>query len=217
MGLEAGELRTAFDEKESQYKRANGQLKDLLNALLDDLSQRYGVRAGLLVLGEPKSFESFYKKATEKYDCQSVDEAFEKVRDLARVRVICHTLDDCFALVDLLREQEVVYVDESSIEMWIEEPSETGYRAIHLEVSVDVPVGTKKIATPCEVQIRTALQEAWGHYTHADFYKGVVVPELVRNLMRELSDLLYYTDRHAGLLINEIARARSEQLETAKP
>ena len=211
MAVDVEELRKAFQGEESRFARANTRIKEILNGLLDDLSQKYGFREGLMVVGEPKPFESFCRKANEKYDCKSVDEAFEKVQDLARVRVICHTLDDCVALVEMLREQEVVYVDESSIEVRIEKPSDTGYRAIHLQVSVDVPVGSRTVSTPCEVQIRTALQEAWGYYTHADFYRGVDLPDLVRNLMRELSELLYYADRQAALLMAETARHRAEQ------
>jgi ppGpp synthetase/RelA/SpoT-type nucleotidyltranferase len=209
LALTKAALRGGFNRRRAQYERANEQLKVILNALLDDLSLRYGMREGLVVMGEPKSFDSFYRKAKQKYKCQNVEEAFAKVRDLARARVICHTLDDCFRLVDLLSRQDVVLVDPTTIEYQIEDPSDTGYRAIHLEVLVDVPVRGKAVATPCELQIRTTLQEAWGHYTHSDFYKAEEVPPLVRSLMRELSDLLYYTDKQAALLIAEIARLRT--------
>jgi ppGpp synthetase/RelA/SpoT-type nucleotidyltranferase len=194
-----------FERRKRLYARANKRIGEILEALLDDLSARYGVREGLMVVGEPKPFASFYRKASDKYACETVDEAFERVRDLSRVRVLCHTLDDCYRLIALLDAQHAMHVVESSVEDRIKNPSERGYRAIHLEVRVDVPQGTETVGVPVEVQIRTTLQEAWGHYTHGDFYKADEVPHPVGRLMRELSDLLYWADRHAALLVDMIA------------
>jgi ppGpp synthetase/RelA/SpoT-type nucleotidyltranferase len=206
------ELEAAFEERKARYVRANTVIKETLNALLDDLSKRYGVREGLMVIGEAKGFKSFFKKATEKYDCQSVDEAFDRVRDLSRVRVLCHTLDDCYRLLRMLQEQQFLWVDPAKIEDRIASPTKTGYRAIHLEVIVDVPVGGEQVGVPVEVQIRTMLQEAWGFYTHGDFYKGIDVTPVIAKLMREFSDLLFWSDRHANLLVDEVAGARTERL-----
>lgn len=205
------ELLAAFDERKARYERANDQIKGILKAFLDDLSKRYGLREGLQVMGDPKSFESFYKKATEKYDCQTVDQAFDEVHDLSRVRVLCHTLDDCYRLLELLQKQNHLFVDPTTIEDFIENPSETGYRAIHLEVTVDVPVGEETVGVPVEVQIRTILEEAWGFYTHGDFYKGENVPPVIAKLMREFSTLLYWADRHAALLVDEVAGLRAQE------
>jgi GTP pyrophosphokinase len=203
-------LRTAFEERKVQYERANDQIKQTLKSFLDDLSKRYGLREGLQVLGEPKGFESFYKKATKKYHCKTVEEAFERVHDLSRVRVLCHTLSDCYSLLDMLRQQNHLLVDETSIEDFIKNPSETGYRAIHLQVRVDVPFDGETVGVLVEVQIRTILEEAWGFYTHGDFYKGENVPPVIADLMREFSTLLYWADCHADLLIDEVAGKRDE-------
>jgi ppGpp synthetase/RelA/SpoT-type nucleotidyltranferase len=204
------ELEAAFDERKARYARANTLIKDTLNALLDDLSKRYGVREGLILLGDPKEFGSFHRKATEKYKCDTVDDAFESVRDLARVRVLCPTLSDCYKLVEMLQAQKHLFVDPVKIEDQIANPSPTGYRAIHLEARVDVPVGTETVGVPVEVQIRTILQEAWGFYTHGDFYKGTPVTPVIADLMREFSTLLYWADKHAVLLVDEVARVRAE-------
>ncbi len=210
MTLDREVARDAYHERASRYARANEQIERTLNHLLDDLGARYGVREGFYVMGTPKSFESFYRKAMNKYGCESVEEAFATVRDLARVRVVCPTLADCYALLELLRAQESVYVDDTKTEDLIANPSPTGYRAIHLEASVDVSISGETIGIPVEIQIRSTLQEAWGHYTHADFYNAGEVPELVGQLMRRLSDLLYWSDQHASILVTQITVARQQ-------
>jgi ppGpp synthetase/RelA/SpoT-type nucleotidyltranferase len=208
MALDRETAQATYEARASKYARANTQISMLLGNLLADLGERYGVRDGFYVMGEPKAFDSFYRKATEKYHCGSVEEAFVAVRDLARVRVVCPTLDDCYALVELLKEQQAIYVDDAKVDDFIERPSRTGYRAIHLEAAIDVSLSGKMIGVPVEIQIRSALQEAWGHFTHADFYGADEVPELVGRLMRELSDLLYWADQHARILVKESTRGR---------
>jgi putative GTP pyrophosphokinase len=205
------ELLAAFDAQKVRYERANKLVKETLQAFIDDLSKRYGLREGLQVVGDPKGFKSFYKKATQKYECKTVEEAFDRVRDLSRVRVLCHTLEDCYRLLEMLQSQGHLYVEPSTIQDFIKNPSATGYRAIHLEVTVDVPFGGETVGVPVEVQIRTILQEAWGFYTHSDFYHGSNVAPVIAQLMREFSTLLYWADRHAALLVEEVARSQAEE------
>lgn len=106
--------------------------------------------------------------------------------------------------IAILRAQNAIFVDETSIQDFIATPSPTGYRAIHLEVSVDVPDGTATVSVPVELQIRSALQEAWGHFTHAEFYRGNNPNDLVRDLMRQFSELLYWSDKHAARMLEEM-------------
>lgn len=199
-------LREFYDANIDRYARATERLRAILKELLDDLSERYGMSKGYIT-GEPKSFESLARKLErEKYkDLTSAEECFDAVGDIGRARVVFPTLSDCESLLSLLRDQGAISVVEKSLENFIEEPSETGYRAIHVEVRVDCFIDGHPVAVPCELQIKTILQDAWGYYTHADFYKGGGVPSLVGDLMRDLSDLLHYTDRQANRLLAEVA------------
>jgi len=127
-------------------------------------------------------------------------------------------LDDCNQLLEMLRKQDVLFVDETSIKNYIENPSPTGYRAIHVDVSIEVQSGAKRESIPVEIQIRTAIQEAWGHFTHSDFYKYAGDTPLIRDLMCEFSDLLYWSDKHADRLIKEMVMARNAATgEDAQP
>src|SRR5262245_18913478 len=129
------ELRAAYDERISIYRRGNETLIHLIENFLDDLASQHGVRPGFLVSGKPKTFESLYGKALrDGYD--TVEAAFDGIRDIARARVVCQTLTDVERLVELLvAPQDAVYVEE--IDDNTETPSGTGYRAVHLHVSVD--------------------------------------------------------------------------------
>lgn len=204
MALSKSALHRRYNKDLERYKRANDDLKRLVERLLTDLSDRYRVRP-TTVFGEMKKFDDFYEKALDKESKGEVTtnaECFEKIRDIARARVVCQTLEDCNRLHQLLLDNQDVFVNEVETELWA--PSVTGYRAIHLSVEVDVNVGGDAFAVPCELQILSALQNCWTLYTHEDFYKGADVGPLVDDLMRELSDLLYVADKVADRLIREV-------------
>jgi putative GTP pyrophosphokinase len=70
-------------------------------------------------------------------------------------------------------------IEPRSLEDYIRDPKNTGYRAIHLlaDVSYDrVKIYKERRAVAedrmiCEIQIRTKLQDAWAAFTHEVYSK----------------------------------------------
>jgi ppGpp synthetase/RelA/SpoT-type nucleotidyltranferase len=209
MAFSKSSVRRRFNRDLTLYERANADLKQLVTRLLVDLSDRYRLRPAR-VIGEMKGFDDFYAKILRKLaqgrQIESTDDCFREIRDIARARVVCLTLEDCERLRRLLDDQKQVFVNDVRTEVF--DPSSTGYRGIHLDVDVYVKVGGDDIPVPCELQLLTALQQCWSDYTHRDFYKGVPVPSLIEDLMRELSGLMNVADRYADRLIRAIDEAR---------
>lgn len=213
MALSRAALRRRYNSERPRYDRARKNLVAVVESVLEDLAPTRGIRPVPLVESSVKEFDSFYDKACafeRKARVASTGDCFEKIRDLARARIICQTVEDAERISRLLSEQDRVFFRGMEIETHAPVPGgeSTGYRAIHLDLEIDVQVGTRQLATPCELQVVTALQYAWGLYTHKDFYKGEGVPLLVGTMMRELSDLLHVADRFASHLIEEVERER---------
>jgi ppGpp synthetase/RelA/SpoT-type nucleotidyltranferase len=211
MALNRAALRRRYNSELPRYDRARENLVRVVKSVLEDLAPTRGIRPVPLVESSVKDFDSFYAKACDferKRRVGSTGDCFEKIRDLARARIICQTVKDADLISRLLSEQNEVFFRGAEVETHAPElgRESTGYRAIHLDLEIDAQVGQRKLATPCELQVLTALQYAWGLYTHKDFYKGEGVPPLVGTMMRELSDLLYVADRFAGHLIEEAER-----------
>jgi ppGpp synthetase/RelA/SpoT-type nucleotidyltranferase len=206
------ELRTKYDADLSRYRRANKRLNELVAELVEDLGEREGVRPGVVVVGEPKTFEKFLKKARKKEaagEVSTAEDCFVAIGDIARARIVCQTLADCKRLEKLLENHPAFFIDWPRTERY--NPSKTGYRATHFRVSVEVVVAGNAEGVDCELQVMTSLQNAWGLFTHEDFYKpeGFQVPPLIGELMQQLSDLLYLADQQADLLIREVDALRA--------
>jgi putative GTP pyrophosphokinase len=209
MACSKSSVRARYNRDYRLYERANEDLKRLVERLMTDLSDRYRLRPAL-VTGEPKGFDSFWDKVQQKKAegrVETTDDAFREIRDIARARVVCQTLEDRQRLKRLLDDNATVFVNEIRSEVF--DPSPTGYRAIHLDVDVYVNVEGENVPVPCELQILTGLQQCWSDYTHGDFYKGVDVSPLVHDLMRELSNLLKVADGYADRLVKAVDEARS--------
>lgn len=209
MALTRKALEDHYASEHPRYERASNHLLTTVGSLLEDFGAARGIRQTASVEKHVKQFESFYDKA-RKWEREgrvtSVDDCFEKIYDIARARVVCQTVDDAERIVRLIEEQDRLYYKRKVEEHPSGSKSWTGYRAVHIDLEIDTPVGGRMVATPCELQVMTALQYAWGLYTRTN-YKERNAPPLVATLMRELSDLLNVADRFAGHLIREAEKA----------
>jgi ppGpp synthetase/RelA/SpoT-type nucleotidyltranferase len=192
-----------------RFERARYNLVSIIESVLDDLGPANDIHPVPLVESSIKEFSAFWDKAQRFEQEQRVaraEDCFTEIHDLARARVICQTVADAERIGRLMLERDNILFTNTCMEVHTPTQSTTssGYRAIHLDMEIDAPVDGRPVATPCELQIVTALQYAWGLYTHKDFYKGERVPPLVGELMRELSDLLNVADKFAGHLIREV-------------
>lgn len=212
MALSRETLRRRYRQERSRYDRARKNLDAVVESVLEDLAPTRGIRPVPLVESSVKEFSSFYDKACE-FERQgrvaTTADCFEEIRDIARARIICQTIFDAEHISRLLLEQDDVYFRNVEMETHAPVPGHrsTGYRAIHLDLEIEAQVRGRQLPTACELQVVTALQYAWGLYTHKDFYKGEGIPPLVATMMKELSDLLNVADRFAGHLIGEVEKA----------
>jgi len=126
-----------------------------------------------------KTRESVKKKIDSKYrqELNSVDEAFERIGDLAAVRVLTYVEDDRDTVVDLIKDafdppegKEEIEIDRKDIG-----GDETFYRATHCQVSMpkDHLVGTYENlgGLSCEIQVCSMLAHIWNELEHDLVYK----------------------------------------------
>lgn len=146
------------------------------------------------------------------------EHVFTYVHDIVGTRVTCNTKDDVNAVVAAI-QSVVESTDGHKVfsrgrddwkKDYVSGPKESGYRAVNLTLAVYVPQGGHLSLIPCEVQVRTLLQHAWGELTHEDTYKpGVSPPPLVVTLSRRLADALAVMDDIALDLRKELDRVEA--------
>ena len=116
--------------------------------------------------------------------------------------MVCSNLEDVRRFAELLREHLPSYWGDSERcdeQDYIQKPNAGGYRAVHLNFRLHVSTGTLSADTvPCEVQIRSRLQDTWAELTHDDIYKQPDLPEDLQARAKDLAEILAAADRIAS-------------------
>ena len=144
----------------------------------------------------------------------SVDNIPNHIGDLIGLRITCTNLRD----VDMVQTaldalpsphnfESGLAMDRTSERDYIVDPKQSGYRGWHVEMAVMIETDEHQLAVPCELQIRTLLQDSWGELTHEDTYsKDGALPPLVEVLSKRMADLFATLDDIAEDLRSELDR-----------
>src|SRR6266851_5066499 len=193
-----------YQRKRPALERAEKRLRSLLVEVAASIEDQTLVRAEIdeIRIKEPDSLERKARKAG-----WSAEDAFTQCPDIVGGRVVCNNVEDVYRFEELLRES--LSVDSAPFERqdYIEEPTEQGYRALHLNIRLNVSEMFDLEFMPCEIQIRTRLQDAWAELSHSDIYKQDRLPEDLRSRAKDLADLLATADSIATSI-----RARVQQV-----
>ncbi|MGV9865684.1 GTP pyrophosphokinase [Rhodococcus koreensis] len=218
----AEELHAEYSSRRVLFESAQARLFETLVAIVSDRSRftpsqqrRNRVERGrikeptrLLVKAQTKKYEEAIKNPTD---------VFEVLTDIVGTRITCNTVEDVHHVVNAIQAASTLRLpygipEDKCYEDYITIPKESGYRAIHLLVAVDVPTGSKYVPITCEVQVRTLLQHAWGELTHEDTFKPEIrVPPLVTALSKRLATTLAVLDEIAQDLRDELAKIEGEE------
>jgi len=196
-------LDEAYRRKRPALERAARELEKLLLAVVGQIENRKLVRAEFDDV-RPKSLSSLERKA--KRFKWSPEEALSQCDDLVGGRVVCNNVEDVYRFEELLRDTLPVDSGLTERQDYIANPTRQGYRALHLHISLNVSERLGYELIPCEIQIRSRLQDAWAEISHADIYKHDNLPADLRARAKDLSRLLATADEIASEIRSRVAQ-----------
>ncbi|MQS52685.1 GTP pyrophosphokinase [Companilactobacillus mishanensis] len=114
----------------------------------------------------------------------TIDSVPGNIFDVGGLRVITNYLDDVYTVEkNLLAQTDVKLIKRKN---YIKNPKPSGYRSLHLVVSVPVFQSDSVQVTPVEIQIRTVGMDMWGSLEHKLRYKTDVDEDKVAKYSEEL-------------------------------
>jgi putative GTP pyrophosphokinase len=208
----------------NRYEQELDSIRQLLHIQLSQLALSYTLeyklpRNAVRIASRTKKLNNFISKLA-RIGWPEFYLPTEVVHDLIGARIICWFYDDCYGLLEFLKESKRIEVLPGSIEDYNISPKVSGYRAIHLlcNVTYDQVVHGKDkheiIAGKmnCEIQIRTLFQDAWGELTHQMHYKVTERwREQYNDLVASLADRLAAEDK-ATASIRTLTREKDRKL-----
>jgi len=117
-----------------------------------------------------KSIQSIARKLDKLNFNNNIQAVKENVLDIAGIRVVCNYIDDIYNIEDLLLGQDDVKL--ITRKDYIKNPKSSGYRSLHLIVSVPVHLSKRTEVVPVEIQLRTIPMDYWASLEHKLQYKA---------------------------------------------
>ncbi len=140
-----------------------------------------------------KSPESIANKLLKKGIPITAESILSNLHDIAGVRVICHYIEDIYQIAHYLSMHDDIQIIKQKD--YIQNPKPSGYRSLHLIVTVPVYLSTGKKIVPVEIQIRTIAMDFWASLEHQLRYKTKNnVPEELSKELKELAETINSTD-----------------------
>ncbi|MFD1483762.1 GTP pyrophosphokinase family protein [Lacticaseibacillus baoqingensis] len=108
----------------------------------------------------------------------------QNIYDIGGIRVITNYQDDVYTVADnLLAQSDITLLRQKD---YIKAPKPSGYRSLHLVVSVPVFQASGVKDAPVEIQIRTVGMDMWASLEHKLRYKTNVPADRVARYAQQL-------------------------------
>lgn len=165
---------------------------------LDILNKEYKISGNRnpiqTVKSRIKSPDSIAKKLEKKSLPVTFEAMIENLHDIAGVRVICPYIADIYTVRDiLLKQPDLTLLEEHD---YIENPKESGYRSLHIVISIPVYLTESVQNVKVEIQFRTIAMDFWASLEHELHYKNKAkVPDSVRRELFRVAETIAITDR----------------------
>ena len=166
------------------YRCAMMEIETKFNVLNEEFSLQHDRNPISSIKTRLKSMPSIQEKLERKGLPMSLTAIEENLNDIAGVRVLCSFPEDVQTLADALLKQDDIQLIERKD--YISNPKPSGYRSLHLIVSVPIFLENEKRIMKVEIQLRTIAMDCWASLEHQLRYKKDF--EFTDDMAAELSD-----------------------------
>lgn len=206
------ELQDSIDNISLLYNSAMKNLETKLEILSDDFDKTHEYMPIHHIQSRLKTFDSILKKAVTygiEDPVNNLDVVMREVLDIAGIRVVCNYEEDIYSMSELLLKQE----DIELIRMkdYCDTPKESGYRSLHMVVSLPVYLVNRRAMVPVEIQFRSVAMDTWASLEHELRYKnkGQLSQEIVNGL-KECAETLHEVDERLSRIRHQVISDESE-------
>ncbi len=164
------------------YRCAMMEIETKFNVLNEEFSIRHDRNPISSIKTRLKSPLSIKHKMDRKKLPLTMSSIEDNINDIAGIRVVCSFVDDVYMLADaLLAQDDIQLITRKD---YIQNPKASGYRSLHLIVSVPIFLASEKRYMKVEIQLRTIAQDFWASLEHQLHYKKDrrFTPEMVEEL-----------------------------------
>ena len=183
----------------SYFKSAIQTVENKLSIMNEEYFTQYGRKPIQMIVSRVKKEQSIIDKMKRHGYELTMDNAVQKLYDIAGVRAICAFEHDVYHLAEVLLQHEDIRLLHKKD--FIQNPKQSGYRSLHLLISVPIYLAAGKRDVRVEVQLRTITMDFWASMEHELRYKQqIAFPEELNREILECAELSAALDERMGKL-----------------
>lgn len=175
-----------MDTLMAYYRCAIMEVETKFRVLNEQFSLRYDRNPIESIRTRVKSIEGIIRKMRRKELPLTLEAIEQGITDIAGVRVVCSFPEDIYMVADCLLNQDDISLIERKD--YIKNPKPSGYRSLHLIVSVPIFLENEKRVMKVEVQLRTIAMDFWASLEHKVRYKKNIPESESEQLAVELME-----------------------------
>lgn len=200
------ELQMQLDKIDLLYSSAVRELETKLQILSDDFGKKNSYTPIHHVTKRVKTLESIIDKA-ERYGIEdpinNLDTVMKQVLDIAGVRVVTNYEEDIYTMSDILLKQNDIELIR--VKDYCKSPKESGYRSLHVVVSIPVYLVNTVEMVPIEIQFRSIAMDTWASLEHELRYKNKgELSEDIKEQLKDCASRLHEVDRKMSAIRHEV-------------
>jgi putative GTP pyrophosphokinase len=175
-----------YDKLISYYRCAMMEIETKFKVLNEQFSLQYDRNPIESIKTRIKSTDSLIRKIRDKNIPLTINSIEKNINDIAGIRIICSFPQDIYTLADcLISQDDITLINKKD---YVKNPKPSGYRSLHLIVSVPIFLQNEKRNVKVEVQLRTIAMDNWASLEHKLRYKKNLPKEQLKQLSVELSE-----------------------------
>lgn len=189
-------LKEQIDDINLIYSAAIREVSTKLDVLADDFNMKHEYVPIHHMQSRLKTFNSMMEKA-ERYGIEdpinNLEQVKKEVYDIAGIRVVCNYEEDLYTMSELLLKQSDVELIR--IKDYCKSPKESGYRSLHVVISIPVYLVNSRNKVPVEIQFRSIAMDTWASLEHELKYKNKgALPQDVQEDLKDCARTLSEVD-----------------------
>ena len=157
-----------------------------------------------------KKPDSIIEKLERKGYEVNLENAKNKINDIAGIRIICSFTDDIYKILEMIKSQDDIEV--LKVKDYIKNPKENGYRSLHLLIQLPIFLSSQARMTKVEIQIRTIAMDFWASLEHKIYYKYKNdAPDKIPQKLKESAEMIKKLDQQMLDIKRELDEYTAEQ------
>lgn len=192
------------------YSSALKELKTKLEILQDELRIFSNYEPIEYISTRIKKPESILEKMNRKKCEQTYENMFEKINDIAGMRIVCNFKKDVYKLVEIIEDfQDIRILNRKD---FMKKPKQSGYMSYHLITEVPVNFSTGIMFVKVEIQLRTLGMDFWASLEHKLKYKNATISKSESRNLIKYAKVINNIDDNMLDINNRLEKERNSQI-----